>query len=135
MTLCDLNILPNDFYLVSNRQGVTNAYLPPLIVLNCKPYRTYYEMAKIWSFWPCVTSLFDPFTIWWVAGKVLSIPTYHHNFQRFQSKLQLVEKWQECCYGGDRDGDGDGDRDGTNRAESKVSTFSGYNYHDWIGNM
>ena len=66
------------------------------IVQNCKPYRTYHEMAKIWPFWPCVTSLFDPITIWWVAGKVLPIPTYHQNFERFQSKLQPVE--QEMCY-------------------------------------
>ena len=34
-------------------------------------------------------------------------------------KLQLVEPWQEICYGGVYS---------VNRAESKVSTFSGYNY-------
>ena len=34
--------------------------------------------------------------------------------------MQPVEKWQENCYDGDRVGVA------TNRAESKVSTFSGY---------
>ena len=53
-TLCDLNIWPNDYYLISNRQGVTYVYLPPKfwkkLLKNCKPYRTYHEMAKISPF-------------------------------------------------------------------------------------
>ena len=38
-----------------------------------------------------LTSLFDPFTIWWVAGKVPPIPTYHQNFERFPKYPTLVD--------------------------------------------
>ena len=42
-------------------RSISYGYQNKHLVKNFKPYRTYHEMGKIWT---CVTSLFNPFTIW-----------------------------------------------------------------------
>ena len=67
MTLCDLNIWTNDYYLVSHRQGLAHAYLPPKF--GKKLFKTASHTDVIIN--TCVTSLFDPLTIW-VGGELLN---------------------------------------------------------------
>ena len=48
-------------------------------------------------------------------------------FRKISIKIATSDKWQELCCGGDAASASAAAGDGANRAESKVSTFSGYN--------
>ena len=105
--------------LVSHRQGVTLAYLPPkfrkkLFKIASSRELFYGQFDLVWPH----------YMIHWLSGEsqarsYLKLPITKMS-KIFQSKLQALEKCQELCY----DWDGDGGSEGTNRAES---TFSGYN--------
>ena len=69
LTLCDLNIWPNDYYLVRYRQGVTHAYLPPKfgkkMLKTASPTEVILNWVKIWPFdlvWPYYLTL-------WLSGE------------------------------------------------------------------